>query len=669
MSELNPEQLEAASHGEGPALVLAGPGTGKTTTLVSRYCRLVESGVDPTSILAVTFTRKAAETLTQRIGDRLRVDTKSFPVSTFHAFCERMRHNGDIPATRGWMLVKKGQVFKILRELRLALPEAGDVDDLADAIARFKDRLETPERAQQSAREAPVARRTVELAIANVYQAYQNYLREHRLIDFGDMVMAAVTALGANGELRNRIAGQFRFLMVDEYQDINPAQEKLLELLLLGHSNLWVVGDDDQAIYGWRGSDVEYITGFECRFPGSRVIRLERNYRSHSQILQVADCLIRNNSQRLGKTLRPHLTGKTKVVICHAGDEEFEANWISQSVQRLAHAGVPWQEIAVLVRTTHLTFAIEAAFRSRKVPYVVRPARDFWELPEVKAVLEVVRHLETGSGDLSLTQGYLVGPVSQALEDSRESSFATRLRCAAEAIAKRPPLSASTERKIEWSGSAIQVAEEAARHDGPADFLAYVENHRHERKTEEGDDSVIISTIHQAKGLEWEAVFVAAVEGGVLPHNKAADREEERRLAFVALTRAKRYLSVTHAFQRGGRGTEPSPFLAEMTTQVPEEILDERWWPEVRARESRSVQPKKNAADVRKRSSAKARAMSPASESQPEGRVQVEHAIFGTGVILSYGAGKVRVKFGDGRVRRILTSHLIPVRGRGSGDR
>ena len=152
----------------------------------------------------------------------------------------------------------------------------------------------------------------VELAIANAYQAYQNYLREHRLIDFGDMVMGAVAALDANRDLRHRIAAQFRFLMVDEYQDINPAQDRLLELLLLGHSNLWVVGDDDQAIYGWRGSDVQYITGFERRFPGSRVIRLERNYRSRAQILQVADCLIRNNSRATGKTLRPELAGRRR---------------------------------------------------------------------------------------------------------------------------------------------------------------------------------------------------------------------------------------------------------------------------------------------------------------------------------------------------------------------
>jgi DNA helicase-2/ATP-dependent DNA helicase PcrA len=499
----------------------------------------------------------------------------------------------------------------------------------------------------------------VELSIANAYQAYQNYLREHRLIDFGDMVMDAVATLDANRDLRNRIAAQFRFLMVDEYQDINPAQDKLLELLLLGHSNLWVVGDDDQAIYGWRGSDVQYITGFERRFPGSLVIRLERNYRSRAQILQVADCLIRNNSQRLGKALRPELAGKTKIVICHAGDEKFEAEWISKSVQRLAHAGVPWREIAVLVRTNHLTFAIEAAFRSCKIPHVVRPARDFWELPEVRAVLEVARHLGTGSGDLSLTQDYLVRPVSEALEDSHESSFATRLRCAAEAIAKRPPLSASTERKIEWSGSALLVAEEAARHGGPADFLAYVEDHRQERKSEEADDAVIISTIHQAKGLEWEAVFVAAVEGGVLPHSRAADREEERRLAFVALTRAKRYLSVTHAFQRGGPGTEPSPFLAEMTTQVPQEILDERWWPEVRARESRSVPPKRSAADVRRRPRAKARARTPAArESRPETRMEVEHATFGIGVIVSSDTRRVVVKFDDGSVRTILASYL-----------
>lgn len=664
MADLNPEQLEAVSHGEGPALVLAGPGTGKTKTLVSRYCRLVRAGVAPTSILATTFSKQAAAALKQRMRDQLRVNTSSLPVSTFHAFCNRvLRNHVDIPAIDGWSVLDDGlRRLKILS--KLTSPETGDADDLGDAIARYKDRLITPEAAQALAHSSPLAQRASKLALANAYDHYQSHLREHRLLDFGDMILHTVTALRASQELRQEIAGQFRFLMVDEYQDINPAQDTLLELLLLGHRNLWVVGDDDQAIYGWRGSDVSYIAEFEDRFGGARVVRLERNYRSRDQILQVADCLIRNNSNRLGKKLRPEQSGKTKLVICHARDERTEAEWIARSVQKLIQAGTPHSEIAVLVRTKHLTVPVAAGLRRRGIPHIVRPPSDFWKLPEVNAVLEVARHLDTDSADLTLTLAYLEGPVSSALQDSRGQPFNAQLRSAASSISRGAPRSAPDERKIAWSGNALQAAEEASPYERPSDYLAYVEGQRLAPRTKEGEEAVIVSTIHRAKGLEWEAVFVAAVEAGVLPHSKAEDEEEERRLAFVALTRAKRYLSVSHAEQRVGKPAAPSQFLAEMTREIPSHVIDERTWPEVKqgqtdpATEAGVRASSRVSKVVEVRSPRDLRQPDPVAQLRVLPRCAVEHPSYGIGVVLSTDVKRAVVKFRDGGIYRIPLRNL-----------
>jgi DNA helicase-2/ATP-dependent DNA helicase PcrA len=658
-SALNPEQLAAAAHGEGPALVLAGPGSGKTTALVERYCRLVNEGVDPPSILTATFSVKAAATLRQRIRSRLDLDTRALPIGTFHSFALQMLRE-NVPGMRAWRVLEDRPRFAILRTLAHQ-HKVADPEDLADAIDRFKDRLIDPALARESANSP------VEFAIADAYAAYQNHLEQERLLDFSEMIVRAQGILRADAALRKVVGGRFRFVMVDEYQDINRAQDALIELLLVGHSNLWVVGDDDQAIYGWRGSDVRYITDFERRFPGARIHRLERNYRSREQILEVADALIRHNSRRLGKVLRPEVAGSTRVVLCRADNERFEAQWIASSVEKLIRVGTPSSEIAVLIRTKHLTFPVEAALRALGIPYQVRPARDFWEMPEVRAVLEVARYLEAGRGELALTLNYLVEDVSKDLRESRGRSFSARLRSAAEVIAKRPV--GSAERRIEWSGCARQVADEAGRFEAPAAFLAYVERQKSQRKTEESDQAVIISTIHQAKGLEWEAVFVAAAESGLLPHSKANDEEEERRLAFVALTRAKRYLCVSHSYRRSDKRADPSPFVREMTARIGWEIIDERRWPEQKpARERRKEEskkrsePKKRDDRVRPRA-ADRRSRSLASNGQSEDRPQVVHAIFGVGVVLSRGDKKLVVRFADGTVRTIIETHLTPVRG------
>jgi DNA helicase-2/ATP-dependent DNA helicase PcrA len=658
-SALNPEQLAAVSHGEGPALVLAGPGSGKTTALVERYCRLVGEGVDPSSILTATFSAKAALTLRQRIRSRLDIDTRTVPVGTFHSFALQMLRE-NVPGMQAWRVLEDRPRFSILRALAHK-HRVADAEELADAIDRFKDRLIDPALARESA-DSPV-----ELAIAGAYEAYQNHLEQERLLDFAEMIRRAQAALRADAALRKLVARRFRFVMIDEYQDINPAQDALIELLLVGHSNLWVVGDDDQAIYGWRGSDVRYITDFERRFPGARFHRLERNYRSREQILQVADALIRHNSRRLGKVLRPEVAGKTRVVVCRADNERFEAEWIASSVQKLIHVGTPLREIAVLVRTRHLTFPVEASFRALGIPYQVRPAQDFWEMPEVRAVLEVARYLEAGRGELALTLDYLVDDVSKALRESRSQSFPARLRSAAEAIAKRPV--GSAERRIEWSGCARQVADEAGRFGAPAGFLAYVEQQKSQRKVE-SDEAVIISTIHQAKGLEWEAVFLAAAESGVLPHAKTNDEEEERRLAFVALTRAKRYLCVSHSYRRGDKRADPSAFVREMTARIGWEIIDERRWPEQKpAREKRNEESKKRSEPKKTSDRTHRRATDPSSSrslggvGQSADRPRVEHAIFGVGVVLSRDAKKLVVRFADGQVRTILETHLTPVPG------
>ena len=367
---LNPEQ-QPATHSQGPALVLAGPGTGKTTTLVGRYRFLLEQGVSPTNILATTFTRAAARQLKQRISQSTGLPPRDLMVGTFHALCLRLL-DGEIGQALGLRervrIVSEGDRFRILQEV---VDRSIEPEECLEAIDRYKDRLIGPASAREELAHVPRALLEDSRKLVDAYEAYQVRLSRAGLHDFGDLLMLVVSALGADPDLRSAYSERYRHLLVDEFQDVNPAQHAFIQLLLDQHGNLLAVGDDDQAIYGWRGSDVKYILGFSDDHPGASTYRLARNYRSQSVIVERATQLISNNRSRFSKPLRAvsEETTARAVKICGASGEVAEAEWIARSIQELARHGVLLEEIAILVRARYLIPTLGSALASREIAY------------------------------------------------------------------------------------------------------------------------------------------------------------------------------------------------------------------------------------------------------------------------------------------------------------
>jgi len=564
---LNPEQLAAATHGAGPALVLAGPGTGKTTTLVGRYAHLVGIGVDPARVFVSTFTRKAAQELRVRIQRATGIDRRSLPVGTFHSYCLRLT---------GASVIAEAERYAIIR--RCIRGQQEDAKSILDAIDRFKDSLISPEDALAVARKAAsLADREQQDRVAEAYALYQEELGNRGLADFGDLVWRSIDLL----RRRSPADAAFAHLLIDEYQDINPAQDELIKSLLRQGGQLWVVGDDDQAIYGWRGSDVRYMTSFNRTYPDVTTYPLSRNYRSSPLIVAVAQALVRKNRLRLSKSLAA-AGGVTQRRICVAlhDDEREEAAWVASAVRKLIGVGVPPSEIAILLRTNSQTLEFEGALSRAEIRFVIRGSASFWDLPVAKALVAALSR--TGGIGAQARRGggpeYLAPLLDAVAQRAADAPFPVLVeRLAQEAIARRPA-SMSPEARIQWDGAATQLRDVGHQFRDLPSFLVHCQRASAGRVgDDDGDgDAVALSTIHQAKGLEWEAVFVGGFDSEILPHKLATDYEEERRLAYVAVTRAKSYLTLTWASRRGGEARKPSPFLAELMEGAEDAQLDLR---------------------------------------------------------------------------------------------
>ena len=566
-SSLNQGQREAATHFEGPALVLAGPGTGKTTTLMSRFGFLLEKEVDPAHILATTFTRPAARQLKQRISDTTGLMASELMVGTFHALCLRLL-NGEVGQALGLSdrikIASEAERFRILRDVgdRSIEPE-----DYLDAIDRYKDRLLDADAARLELVDMPATLRTNSLKYVDAYEAYQASLTRARLHDFGDLLMLVVSGLRANRDLRRTYSQMYQFLLVDEFQDVNPAQHEFIRLLLDQHDNLWAVGDDDQAIYGWRGSDVRYILDFSHEFPSAEVYKLEENYRSQPVIVERATRLIAHNERRLSKPLRAVASeaARRAVWTCGTSGDGAEAEWIALSIARLAKRGVAFDDIAILVRVRYLIPTITSALRGREIPFLIRGGSSIWNSTPAKALLG---GLSLWSGDTSgnwTIPAYLQSEVTAAIESRRGASFEKVVGDLADLITRRMPFGGQPEKEMEWGGIVERIAAESRLFDDPRQFLAHALKQADDEISPESKEAgVCVSTIHQAKGLEWRAVFLAGCEVGIMPHSKSTDAEEERRLAYVAITRAKEYLLVTWTHSRVGNPSGPSEYVDQL---------------------------------------------------------------------------------------------------------
>jgi DNA helicase II / ATP-dependent DNA helicase PcrA len=617
LERLNPRQREAALHKDGYALVLAGPGTGKTTTMVGRYAWLLKEGVQPDDILVATFSNKGAAEMRKRISDLTGLDLTKQAVGTFHSICFRM-----LGAPR---MVTPKQRFEIAKSV--APQWKGEYQDLLDSISLWKDTLVAPDQAGKLVASASSSERASAQAAALAYPAYQRALKNQGLHDFGDLIIGAIQRL--RRERKGSVSRpSWRYVMVDEYQDINPAQYTLIAELTSGHSNLWVVGDDDQSIYGWRGSDIRYITKFKSRRPDASVYRLEDNYRSTPVILRTSRSLIEHNKKRLSKPLTPTRGGRSPICF-HAGRDAWaEARWVVDTIGELLTAKADG-DVAILVRTNNQTVGFEGRLNQKGIPYQLQGAGGFWTVSPVGSVMAGLARLE-GQTPTWRGPSYLQEPLDQVLKQA--GSPGKKLRSAAELLEEKAPSSMSKEKKQEWVTGAHQLADMAENFATVSSFLEYAAQQRSAGQGSNERARVTVSTIHQAKGLEWDTVFVCGCEEGLLPHASNEDIAEERRLAFVAATRARNYLIFSWAESRDQSPTRRSRFVQEARDALEPSQIDDR-----RSNAgARPLSPKKT--ESKRRRSARG-ASSEQRGSAKSKTICVEHPEYGVGKVISISIG------------------------------
>jgi len=631
-AKLNPSQQAAVDCLDGPLLLLAGAGTGKTRVIIHRIANLIRHDVPPEAILAVTFTNKAAKEMRERVAGLLTpAVAEKITVSTFHAFCVQVlrRHihllgygNNFTIATEGY---QKGLIREIATQLNMVREGCSPNLWLA-LISRAKSALETPDDMRR--KNLPYA-----ADLATVYQQYQKRLQQMDLVDFDDLLGLTVRLWTEQPQVLAQYRERYRYLMIDEYQDTNAVQLRLMVLLAGSRANICVVGDDDQSIYGWRGADLGNILEFETHFPAARVIRLEQNYRSTNRILHAANVLISKNKSRRVKNLWSEEGQGEKLLAVCCLDEHDEANFAAEYILSKS-GGSQWQRFAVLVRAGHQTRVLEETFRKRRVPYVLVGANSFYQRKEILdvisflqliqnprdnlALLRIINVPPRGAGEVTVDKLRELGQISgaplgelltnnallQAIPADSARNLADFHKLLAEArhdFATPGGIFTKTEkylkaiRYIEGLAQMYKPREDALqRRDNVLEFLSsmaefdqrnpagtlgeYLEifalhdaNDRREKDRNTGDNAVTLMTVHAAKGLEYPVVLVVGMEQGLFPNQMALDEgneEEERRLCYVAITRAKQELVLSYAERRRVMNRvlakRPSKFLDEL---------------------------------------------------------------------------------------------------------
>jgi len=632
---LNEPQREAVLHGEGPLLILAGAGSGKTRVLTHRIAHLVGTGqARPGEILAITFTNKAAQEMRERVEALVGNRARAMWVMTFHSACARMlRADADkLGYTRGFTIYDEQDSLRLVK----ACVDELDVDPKRFAPRGIRRQISD---AKNQLLDAEAYRLKVstffEQTAADVYELYEKRLHAANAMDFDDLLFRCVNLFELFEEVRNRYRRSFRHVLVDEYQDTNRAQYRWLQLLTDEHRNLFVIGDDDQSVYGFRGADIENILGFERDHPDATVVKLEQNYRSTQTILNASNAVIGNNRQRKDKFLWSDLGDGDPVHVRELEDEHAEARFVVSEIERLVDEGASRDEIAVFYRTNAQSRVLEDMLVRYGVGYQVIGGTRFYERAEIKDALayltllvnpadtvafsRVVNSPRRGIGATS--QGRLVGyantigePVWDVAAEpesvpglgaaaikavGRFMSVMERLRERAEGGAGVGDLLAETleesgytealqaERTIEAQGrlenleELVGVAREydATAEDGGSveEFLQQLALFSEQDNLRDDEGIVTLMTLHNAKGLEFGIVFIIGLEDGVFPHMRSiesGDLEEERRLAYVGITRAKRQLYLTHARTRLLFGGRDWNMRSRFVDEIPAEFTD-----------------------------------------------------------------------------------------------
>ena len=635
LKNLNTPQRDAVLHGEGPMLILAGAGSGKTRVITNRIAYLIrERDVKPWNIMAVTFTNKAAREMAERVGKMLKGGELPL-IATFHAACGRIlrrdiHHLGFLPSFAIYddrdseRLLKDVIAEMDLDEKRFAVKAvSGKIDD-------FKNRGLFPEDITPPP-PGDVYTRTV----ISIYGAYQERLKKCNALDFGDMLLQTVRLLTRIPEVLTYYQERFRWLLVDEYQDTNPVQYRLIRLLAGERRNLCVVGDDDQSIYSWRGADIRNILEFEKDFPGVVIIRLEQNYRSSATILAAAGAVVQQNFGRKGKTLWTENPPGEPICYERVESDREEARFVSREIARLRSGGIPLDEMAVFYRTNAQSRLIEEALVGSAIPYHIVGGVRFYSRMEVKDILAYLRVLDNPADEVSLKRiinvpargigtttidkislhaARLGGRFCDALQEAagdgllaagarskvaafiallerfREAAAASSLADLARSVMEesgylerlknsRDEDDAERLENLEQLLAAIDEFSEKNPESGLSEFLEQVSLVSDLEQGEAGQPSVTLMTLHAAKGLEFKAVFMIGMEEKLFPHGRSLDdldgMEEERRLCYVGMTRARERLYLLNARRRYLFGQEqcnpPSRFLKD----IPRELLAE----------------------------------------------------------------------------------------------
>ena len=632
---LNPAQAQAVAHTDGPLLIMAGAGSGKTKVLTCKIAALLEKDVSPYNILAITFTNKAATEMRQRVDNMIGEKAKYVWLSTFHSFCARFlrfeiealgiyKKNFVIYDTADAQTLIKNCLKELNLDEKQYAPYA-----VQSTISNAKNMMLSP---AEFARDASdfFARK-----VAEIYDVYQQHLLENNALDFDDLLMLAVKVLKEHSDVREKYQDRFQYILVDEYQDTNGAQYQLTTLLAGKYRNLCVVGDADQSIYGWRGADIRNIMDFEKDYPEAAVIKLEQNYRSTKTILNAANSVIEHNIDRKPKELWTNNPQGEKIIHYTASDERDEADFITREVvKQKTLFNASYGDMAVLYRTNAQSRALEEGFMHAGVPYTMVGGLKFYDRKEIKDILAYLRLIYNPEDTVSLMRIINVPKRSLgAVTMNKLAEFADMynmnlfdavsapetapitpkakhaLTAFAEFIMEMSNLSMQIsvheliEKVMEKSGYVAELEKEnkienQTRLENMQEFLSVAKNFEatSEEPTLENflstvslvsdidnadieGDSVTLMTMHSAKGLEFPIVFLAGMEEGLFPHARTlmneAEIEEERRTCYVGITRAERKLYITNAQRRMifGRGVsyEPSRFISEIPIQYLEE--------------------------------------------------------------------------------------------------
>ena len=634
---LNDRQCEAVKHTEGPLLITAGAGSGKTKVLTCRIAHLLELGVAPYRILAITFTNKAAKEMKERVTNLVGAQADSIWLSTFHSFCAKLLRfevDGFHGYTRNFTIYDSSDQLVLVKDCLKKL----NLDDKQFMPRSVLGTISSAKNVLMDAKAfAAKASDFYEQKVADVYALYQEKLRENNAVDFDDLLFLAVRLLQEKEDVREKYQSRFQYILVDEYQDTNHAQYALTKILAARWRNICVVGDADQSIYAWRGADIRNIIDFTRDYPDAASIKLEQNYRSTKTILHAANAVIDNNESRPKKTLWTENPAGNKIIHYQAQTEHDEADYIAGVIynrHEISHE--PYGDMAILFRTNAQSRVLEEKLMRYAIPYTMVGGTKFYDRKEIKDVLAYLRLLYNPEDSLSLTRIINVPKrnigattmehvaayaeeqgisLFEALSSTDEIPVTKRARTSLENFAamifdllndiEGKDVLSLIETVIKQTGYGDMLDKEAehdpqgeSRKENVGEFLSVAKDYMDSNPDgnlqdflenvalvsdvddfESSDSKVTLMTLHAAKGLEFPVVFLTGLDEGLFPHSRTlldpAQVEEERRLAYVGITRAERQLYVTNAITRTMYGRisayMPSRFLAEIPPQLMED--------------------------------------------------------------------------------------------------